>query len=83
MDSREVFDNHKEGIEDLQGRVHAHRVFLLYICRRFCNKAELEFIRDATELRARVGPQEDAPKHYAQGYKNETELIAKRLVGSS
>ncbi len=78
-----VLDNHKEALEDLQGRIQAHRAFLLLISRRLFNDANLKIIRSVTERRADQGTsgKVQPPEYFERGFKRECSVIAERLAG--
>ena len=74
-----IIDNHKRGIEDLQGRCHAHRALLLFMCRHLLNEQELSDLRELTSQRAVKGIGGGPHQHYNEGWKQEYRMIAERL----
>ena len=78
MDLQTPLTNHQQCISDLQGRIQAHRAFLLLICSRLFNDANLEIVRETTERRAEQGSQ-GTSEHFNEGFKKECKRIAERL----
>ena len=75
-----IINNHKRAIEDLQGRSHAHRALLLFICRHLLNEQERSELRQLTSWRAVAGVGGDPPQYYNEGWKQECRMIAERLA---
>ena len=79
IETSTIINNHKRAIEDLQGRSHAHRALLLFICRHLFNDQELSKLRELTSRRAVKGVGGGPPQHYNEGWKQECRMIAGRL----
>ena len=59
-----IINNHKRAMEDLQGRSHAHRALLLFMCRHLFNDQELSDLKELTSQRAVKGVGGGPPQHY-------------------